>query len=82
MCIRDSLRTSGPWNPGAAECQPAFTADESGAWDRVSGNKRYPLYLCRGCRTCLLYTSITLMELNLWIMIFHLKAFARNAGRR
>lgn len=25
---------------------------------------------------------ITLMELNLWIMIFHLKAFARNAGRR
>ena len=23
-----------------------------------------------------------LMELNLWIMIFHLKAFARNAGRR
>ena len=22
------------------------------------------------------------MELNLWIMIFHLKAFARNAGRR
>ena len=25
---------------------------------------------------------ITLMELNLWITIFHLKAFARNAGRR
>ena len=25
---------------------------------------------------------ITLMELNLWIMIFHLKVFARNAGRR
>ena len=45
------LRTSGPWNPGAAECQPAFTADESGAWNRVSGNKRYPLYLCQGCRT-------------------------------
>ena len=45
------LRSSGPWNPGAAECQPAFTADESGAWNRVSGNKRYPLYLCQGCRT-------------------------------
>ena len=26
--------------------------------------------------------DIILMELNLWIMIFHLKAFARNAGRR
>ena len=25
---------------------------------------------------------ITLMELNLWIMIFHLKVFARNAGRK
>ena len=25
---------------------------------------------------------IILMELNLWIMIFHLKEFARNAGRR
>ena len=26
--------------------------------------------------------DIILMELNLWIMIFHLKAFARNAERR
>ena len=26
--------------------------------------------------------DIILMELNLWITIFHLKAFARNAGRR
>ena len=26
--------------------------------------------------------DIILMELNLWIMIFHLKVFARNAGRR
>ena len=26
--------------------------------------------------------DIILMELNLWIMIFHLKTFARNAGRR
>ena len=26
--------------------------------------------------------DIILMELNSWIMIFHLKAFARNAGRR
>ena len=26
--------------------------------------------------------DIILMELNLWIMIFHLKAFARNARRR
>ena len=26
--------------------------------------------------------DIILMELNLWIMIFHLKEFARNAGRR
>ena len=35
-----------------------------------------------GKRTVYRNLDIILMELNLWIMIFHLKAFARNAGRR